>query len=119
HTDTVWSVTFSPDSSANLLASGSADGTVILWDTASRRMIGQPLRGHDASVNNVAFSSDGKCLASASDDRTIVVWDVDPASWREQACRIANRPLTEDEWQQYLVDATPFHELCRRPPGGG
>src|SRR5262249_2556878 len=45
HGDTVLSVAFSPD--GKTLASGSADGVIILWDVATRQPIGQPLKGHD------------------------------------------------------------------------
>ena len=34
-----------------------------------------PLRGHDGSVNSVAFSPDSSKIVSGSDDRTIRVWD--------------------------------------------
>jgi WD40 repeat protein len=33
HTGPVWSVTFSPD--GKTLASGSADGTAVLWDVSA------------------------------------------------------------------------------------
>ena len=68
-------VVFSPD--GKMLASGNADGTIILWDVKTRQPIGQPLQGHSAYVSSVAFSPDGKTLASSSADGTIILWDVE------------------------------------------
>src|SRR5262249_4063293 len=46
------------------LASGSEDKTIILWDVASQKPLGQPLTGHPDSVESVVFTPDGKTLAS-------------------------------------------------------
>ena len=69
----VYSVSFSPD--GTMLASGSEDGTIKLWDVASRQNI-VTLRGHTRRVRFVSYSPDGKVLASGSYDRTIKLWDV-------------------------------------------
>jgi WD40 repeat protein len=58
-----------------LLASGSYDRTVRLWDTHTRECVAV-LEGHTGFVFSVAFSPDGRLLASASGDRTVRLWDV-------------------------------------------
>ena len=73
HSHYVYSVSFSPD--GQVLASGSVDKTIKLWDVGSRREIAT-LKGHSDWVLSVSFSPDGQVLASGSDDKTIKLWDV-------------------------------------------
>jgi WD40 repeat protein len=73
HEDIVNSVAFSPD--GRLLASGSRDKTIKLWEVASGSLV-RSLTGHTSSVYSVAFSPDGRLLASGSGDTTIKLWEV-------------------------------------------
>ncbi|MFC4014221.1 protein kinase [Nonomuraea purpurea] len=74
HNGTAHSVAFSPD--GKILATGSSDDTVRLWDVATRALLGPPLTGHTDGVSAVAFSPDGKLLATGSYDDTVRLWDV-------------------------------------------
>jgi WD40 repeat protein len=59
-----------------MLATGSADKTVRLWDVRTHLQLGQPLRGHASQVSGVAFSPDGRMLATGSADKTVRFWDI-------------------------------------------
>jgi WD40 repeat protein len=66
-------VAFSPDD--RLLASGSEDRTIRLWDPVTGKTVLR-LEGHTGRVNGLAFSPDGKRLASAGADGSVRIWDV-------------------------------------------
>ena len=72
HSDSVYSVAWSPD--GKYIASGSNDNTVKIWDVASGKEI-RTLFGHSSYVKSVAWSPDGKHIASGSYDHTAKIWD--------------------------------------------
>ena len=51
------------------------DGTVRLFDVASRAQLGSLLSGDSGGISSVAFSPDGKTLATGSDDGTARLWN--------------------------------------------
>ena len=77
HANPVWSVAWSPD--GTLLASGSSDCTVNLWNASpvpQSSCLLHTFQGHEGWVRSVAFSSDGTLLASGSYDHTVSLWDI-------------------------------------------
>jgi WD40 repeat protein len=72
HKGPVTAVSFSPDD--RLIASGSTDSTIKLWDAVSGKHV-RALVGHAGGVTALDFSPDGKRLATASADQTVRLWN--------------------------------------------
>jgi WD40 repeat protein len=72
HWRDVWTVAFSWDGS--LIASGSQDKTICIWDAEAGKEIHR-LDGHTSNIHSVAFSPDSQWIASASHDSTVRVWN--------------------------------------------
>src|SRR6185312_7484537 len=60
--------------SGRLVATGSADGTIRLWDLVERRAV-LILEDQLGIVRCLAWRSDGGLLASGSEDGTVRLWD--------------------------------------------
>lgn len=96
HAAPVCCVAFSPDGES--FATGGDDGTVRIWDTATRRQISQ-LTGHTGKVYAVSWSSSGASLATAGNDGTARVWDIATGQQREL--------VTEDPGPVYAIAYSP------------
>jgi WD40 repeat protein len=71
HKDFVSNLAFSPD--GLILASGSMDGTIRLWNTTNGTLRAR-LPGHMQETTDVAFSPDGRTLASVSNGESLKFW---------------------------------------------
>jgi WD40 repeat protein len=122
--DSAWGGgTLALKSDGKILASmRSSDGVINLFDTDEKLPIGGPIwkpevvrednyRGSEA----LAFSTDGKRMAVAR-EKELLLLDVDLTSWKRQACRKANRNLSETEWIRYVGKDVPYEKTCPELP---
>jgi WD40 repeat protein/DNA-binding SARP family transcriptional activator len=114
HPTYVVAVRFDPQ--GRTLATAATDGTVRLWDLASRRQLGVALPGPDHAGPDrwtvLAFNPAGTDLVVFYGNGTGLVWDVDPESWKQRACTIAGGPLPRDAWEE-LLPGRRYEPACR------
>lgn len=72
HTSLLSALAYSPDGS--LLASGSWDNTLKIWDGAEGFLL-HDLRAHEGSILSVQWTPDSRFLVSTSKDYTARIWD--------------------------------------------
>jgi WD40 repeat protein len=66
------SAQFSPD--GQRVVTASYDKTARLWDAATGKPIGEPMK-HEGAVNSAQFSLDSQRVVTVSDDDTARLWD--------------------------------------------
>jgi len=112
----VVSLAFSPD--GKVLALGSDDGKMALWDIDEQHPLTPLLPGYKGYVESLAFSPEGRTLISMGEGNTIIKrdFDLDLETLTSRACRIANRNLSEWEWDQYVKNGEPRSTCVELPP---
>lgn len=94
HRKPIWSLCFTPD--GKQILSGSADGTIGLWDVATGKGVRQFV-GHRGGVRQVVISPDGKTFASGGFDRAVRLWNLK-----------TGQPLSTVLQHPQLVDCVAF-----------
>ena len=74
HSGAVHSVSYSSD--GRLLASGSADGTVRIWDTQVGEETLSPMRSGDGPVFSVDFAQTSKQVTFGTEAGVVYVWNI-------------------------------------------
>ncbi|KAF4586596.1 hypothetical protein EYR40_010608 [Pleurotus pulmonarius] len=121
HSKWVTSLAWEPihlNASAPRLASSSKDGTVRVWNTATRRLE-YTLGGHTASVNVVRWGGGGLggkgILYTASSDRTVRVWDASQGkllyTLKDHAHWVTTLTLNTD----FILRTGPFDHRGKKP----
>jgi WD40 repeat protein len=75
HTNSVFSVQYSPD--GNFLFTTGRDAHVKIWDVRNNYEAIKDVAAHMYAVNNLVFSPDGKHFATCSMDKSIKLWDAE------------------------------------------
>ena len=110
HPGEILSANISPDS--RTLATTSLHDSTRLWDLATGRPIGDGLPGPSQRRSAAIFARHGTHLVTVYDDGRGLVWDLRPSSWTKQACSVARRTLTRDEWDNAMPGRN-YDPACR------
>ena len=69
-------LTIAVSPSSLLIASGSKNSTVCLWNAVSGELVSGPWHRHEGIVSLVCFSPDERFIASSSFDKTVKLWNI-------------------------------------------
>ncbi|MBV9415575.1 MAG: PD40 domain-containing protein, partial [Solirubrobacterales bacterium] len=113
HQSVVNSVAFLP-SGHRMLASAGSDGTLMVWDTASR--LAEPLEENGDSIAAVAFGGGSNTLALGSFDHTVrlitsPLRSIDADDLEQRLCDVVRRNFSRAEWREFVPDQ-PYAKTC-------
>jgi WD40 repeat protein/class 3 adenylate cyclase len=108
-------ISFAPDGKTFATTGGSSGG-IRIWSTATQQQLGSDFPGGAGQWGNVAFTPDSRSLIAVYGDGTGFSWPVSLAAWKAQACRVAGRNFTREEWQRF-VGGRSYSRVCPQFPG--
>jgi WD40 repeat protein len=95
----------------SMWVTSGTDGTVRLFDAETLKQVGFNILADDNRWTTATVVGGGDAMVVASDAGHAWRWDLNPDRWTEQACIVAGRSLTPDEWRQALGDL-PYDPYC-------
>lgn len=110
HQSRVTDIQFNPK--GNLLLTTSRDGTARIWDLTDSRKLPIILDDHDDWVFTGSFNPTGTQVITGGGDEFIRTWPVDPAYLAFRICAMIHRPLTPDEWNEFVGEDFPYQVTC-------
>ena len=92
----------------NLLASGSSDKTIRLWNL--QKLAADPivLREHESSIRSVAFTAKGDKLIAGTFGKDIVLWLTSTSELAQMLRKKVERNLTLEEWQEFVGSESEY-----------
>ena len=106
----VTSIAFDP--TGHLFATASrGEGTVKVWFTAALRQQGGALSTDPGTTSTAVFEPGGARLLAVNDHGDAFTWPMSPTAWEHQACAVAGRNLTRQEWS-VLATGRAYSTVC-------
>jgi WD40 repeat protein len=106
------SMAYTADGKRLVIVFGTQSGsTVRVWDVDRQQQTLPDLSAPSGMFYKVMVTPDGSRLVWASEGHGPIVWNIRLDDWFAQACRIANRDLTEQEWTRFLP-GEPYQKVC-------
>jgi WD40 repeat protein len=106
----VSAIAFAPDGKT-FATSGGSSGHTKIWVTSTLQQLGDDFPGGEGSWGNVGYTPDGRYLLSAYADGSAYRWPVTVDAWADQACRVAGRNFTREEWQRFVAGRS-YAQVC-------
>ncbi len=115
HRGSVAGIVFWDDDETLISADGA--GAVIMWDVSGREEFAR-LGGPTDGINALDVDRRNARLLAAGEDDAAWTWTLDQAQWRERACALANRNMTDAEWRRFGDGGTKVRHCPDLPIDG-
>ncbi|MFY9921617.1 MAG: hypothetical protein WAL26_24965, partial [Mycobacterium sp.] len=93
------------------IVSGSNDATVRVWDAATGQPLGEPLTGHTAEVQSVAFNSNGTRIVSGSRDNSLRIWPTYPDPTAALCAKLTTN-MSHRQWRDWVSPDIGYIKVC-------
>ncbi|MDH3683166.1 MAG: WD40 repeat domain-containing protein, partial [Acidimicrobiia bacterium] len=95
-----------------VLAIGTADGSVRLWDVEREVSRGVLWRSGVGISNGAWYEEESDSIWVVVSDTQLVRLPLDPDIHLDRACEIVGRDLTQEEWDRFVPGGGPVRSTC-------
>jgi WD40 repeat protein len=114
----IGAIEFGPYDSDLLAAATNVDTEdprIVVWDVADANILGELSLPGIGSIQSLHFADTGRALLIAVEQGQTLEWNLDLDSWRNEACNLAKRNLTYEEWEPTATEEK-YLAMCAGHP---